>query len=321
MKTDQPVLVIGAGSAGERHIRNLWRLGFRNIIVYRQRNLSFRDIGEASVNVLLNWSEVCKQNPLAAIICTPTSQHLQQVYNCINAGMHILCEKPLAHILFDKEELIKRSEEKNILLQVGYMMRYHPLLQELKEYIRQKKYSNIIGIQTYWGEYLPHWHPWEDYRESYAANKAAGGGAALTLSHDLDITNWLMDALPVKHNAMHNYASSLETDTDSMFDALLAYTNGVTAHVHVNFCQKTPQRWYKIIFDEAVVDFDYYNSSMKISAIENSEEKQLNNFDRNEMFIEELKDFFQRIESGNYSEFSKQHIENAYCITKICVHE
>ncbi|CAN5735342.1 Gfo/Idh/MocA family oxidoreductase [soil metagenome] len=321
LKTDQPLLVIGAGSVGERHIRNLWSIGYRNILVYRQRNLPFREIGEAQVKVFIDWNEVVKQRPVAAIICTPSAQHLLQVEDCIKAGMHILVEKPLSHQLFDKDALITELENRKLFLQVGYMLRYHPLLQQVKSVIKEKTFGNVINIQTYWGEYLPDWHPWEDYRLSYAASKENGGGAALTLSHDLDLVNWLMDVLPNEHKVMHNYASTLETDTDSAFDALLSYPNKATAHVHVNFCQKVQQRRYKIILDEAVIDIDYYNASMKIATKENINETHIDNFDRNEMFIDELKDFFATIESGNYKEASKQQVEHSYSIIKICQHE
>lgn len=306
---------------GERHIRNLRSIGYRNILVYRQRNLPFREIGEAQVKVFTDWKEVIKQQPIAAIICTPTAQHLQQATDCIKAGMHVLVEKPLSHQLFDKAALIAELENEKLLLQTGYMLRYHPLLQKVKSIIDEKNFGNVISIQTYWGEYLPDWHPWEDYRLSYAASKEKGGGAALTLSHDIDLVNWLMDALPADYKVMHNYASTLETDTDKAFDALLSYPNKATAHVHVNFCQKVPQRWYKVILDEAVIDIDYYNASMKIATKENITEEKIVNFDRNAMFIDELKHFFSTIENGNYHEASKQQAEQSYSIIKICQHE
>lgn len=321
MKTDQLILVIGAGSVGERHIRNLWSLGYRNILVYRQRNHPFRDIADAQITVSTDWSDVTRQKPFASIICTPTAQHFNQANDCIKSGMHVFVEKPLSHQLFDKEALTAELENRKLFLQAGYMLRYHPLLQQVKSVIAAKTFGSVINIQTYWGEYLPDWHPWEDYRLSYAACKEQGGGAALTLSHDLDLVNWLMDALPNKHKVIHNYASTLETNTDSAFDALLSYSTKATAHVHVNFCQKVPQRWYKIILDEAVIDIDYYNASMKIATKENTSETHIDHFDRNEMFMEELKDFFAIIERGDYNGTSKQQVEQSYSIIKICQHE
>ena len=99
MNKESPILIIGAGSIGERHIRNLWELGYHNLVVFRQRNLPFRDIGEALVEVELNWENIAIRKPFAAFICTPTSQHLQQVLLCIQSGMHVFVEKPLTQNL------------------------------------------------------------------------------------------------------------------------------------------------------------------------------------------------------------------------------
>ena len=237
MTVNQPIVVLGAGSIGERHIRNLWSLGYKNIIVYRQRNLALRDIGKAAVKIFTNWNEIVCLQPLAAIICTPTSQHLKQTFECIEAGMHVLVEKPLAHKDFNDEELVSLAVKKNRLIQVGYMLRYHPLLQKAKSFIEHATYGNLVNIQSYWGEYLPGWHPWEDYKISYAASKDMGGGAALTLSHDIDAVNWLTGCLPAYFKTIHNYKSQLNINADAAFDAIFSYTNNVTDHVHVNFCQ------------------------------------------------------------------------------------
>ncbi len=300
--TDSPILIIGAGSIGERHIRTLWQLGCRNLIVFRQRNLPFRDIAGAEVQVLTDWQAVLDAKPLAAVICTPTSHHLQQTKDCLEAGMHVLVEKPLSHTAFEAEELIALAHKKEKLVQVGYMLRYHPLLKKVKDFIDQKTYGNLISMQTYWGEYLPGWHPWEDYREGYAARTELGGGPALTLSHDIDACIWLAGAQLTRFQAMHNHASNLEVTTESAFDVNLAFANRVTAHAHTNFCQKVGRRSYYFVFDEAVVDMDYYTSTMTVATANGKETIVAEGFDRNDMFLAQDKDFLDRIGSGHYSD-------------------
>ncbi|NQU86705.1 MAG: hypothetical protein HQ541_13180, partial [Mariniphaga sp.] len=81
-KRGMPILIVGAGSIGERYIRNLWKIGFNNIHVYRQRNLPFRDIGNARVCIHLDWNEIIKLKPYAAFITTPTSTHLKYAIAC-----------------------------------------------------------------------------------------------------------------------------------------------------------------------------------------------------------------------------------------------
>jgi predicted dehydrogenase len=321
MTNHQPILLIGAGSIGERHIRNLWSLGYNNIIVYRQRNLPFRDIANAQVEISTNWNDALAKKPLAAIVCTPTAQHLQQTLDCINNGIHVLVEKPLAHENIDAVTIIDAIQKNKVLVQVAYMMRYHPLLQQVKNFAQSKQYGNLVNIQTFWGEYLPAWHPWEDYRTSYAAQKESGGGAALTLSHDIDVANWIAGADVNRFASFPNHHTALEVNTNAAFDLNIAYTNNVTAHVHVNYCQPIAQRWYKFIFDQAVMDVDFFKNSLCISTKESVEEVVLPSFDRNDLFIAQAKDFFQRIASGNFTQFSIDQIQQSASIIQMCTNE
>jgi predicted dehydrogenase len=321
MTNHQPILLIGAGSIGERHIRNLWSLGYNNIIVYRQRNLPFRDIANAQVEIVTNWNDALAKKPLAAIVCTPTAQHLQQTLDCINNGIHVLVEKPLAHENIDAVTIIDAIQKNKVLVQVAYMMRYHPLLQQVKTFVESKQFGNLVNIQTFWGEYLPAWHPWEDYRTSYAAQKESGGGAALTLSHDIDVANWIGGADVSRYASFPNHHTALEVNTNAAFDLNIVYTNNVTAHVHVNYCQPIAQRWYKFIFDQAVMDVDFFKSSLSISTKENVEEVLLPFFDRNDLFIAQAKDFFQRIASGNFTQFSIDQIQQSASIIQMCTNE
>lgn len=121
--------------------------------------------------------------------------------------------------------------------------------------------------------------------------------------------------------SLKNYASSLEVETESLFDLNIAYENKSTAHVHANFCQRAAQRWYKIILDEAVIDIDYYASTLTINDGKNIKKEVIEGFDRNSLFIAQQEDFFDRINVNEHYEFSKQQLINAYNITKICTHE
>lgn len=321
MSKEQLILIIGAGSIGERHIRNLWTLGYHNLLVYRQRNLPFRDIGEARVNIVLNWNEAMERKPFAAIVCTPTVQHQQQTVDCLKHGIHVLVEKPMSHQPVSVYAITRILEQHNAMLQVAYMLRYHPLLQKVKQLKEEKVYGNLVNIQTYWGEYLPDWHPWEDYRLSYAAMKELGGGAALTLSHDIDVANWIANGSVKRFASFPNHHTHLEVNTDAAFDLNIAYDNRITAHIHTNFCQPVPQRWYKFVFDKAVVDIDYYQSKITIATKEGSNEEVISNFDRNDMFLAQTQDFFARIEQNNYLQYSIDQLEESAIITQMCTHE
>ena len=95
------------------------------------------------------------------------------------------------------------------------MMRFHPLICDLKEIISNEYYGKLISIQSKWAEFLPDWHPWEDYRISYASNKKMGGGVALTLSHDIDLAFFLTSS------KLQNFSNELEFNTAKVISFII----------------------------------------------------------------------------------------------------
>jgi predicted dehydrogenase len=317
IESTEPILIIGAGSIGERHIRNLLSLGYQNLIVYRQRNLPFRTIGAGQVRVVTDLAEAVKMQPKVAFITSPTAQHLSQAIACAEAGMHLFVEKPLSHTLDCLSQLKEVVLRKGVYLYVGYMMRFHPLVRELKRLIESKRYGKLLSFTTRWGEYLPDWHPWEDYRTSYAARRELGGGAALTLSHDLDLVLWLNDVPLEKYFTLPNFASPLEVDVEGGMDFLLQFKNGVTGHVHLNFFEKPPSRYMHFVFQTATVHFNYYSNSLEIISGEKSEVLKEEHFDRNQMFIDQMAHFFRKLENFDLQD-SLVQIDHSQNIIRLC---
>jgi predicted dehydrogenase len=312
-----PLLVIGAGSIGERHIGNLQKKGFQNIYVLRSRNLPMRNIDASSVKVLTTWDEVAAAKPVVAFITSPTALHVEQTLRCVQLGMHVLVEKPLSHTLEGIADLKKAVAEHGVYVRIGYMLRFHPLLQKVKYLIENATYSKLISFTTHWGEHLPDWHPWEDYRESYAARKELGGGAALTLSHDLDMANWLCGSDILKFLGLANHASALEVNVEAGADFLLQYQNGVTGHVHLNFFEKPATRFMHFVFEEGTIHFDYFQSVLTLKTKAFTETISANNFDRNQMFLDQADDFLQQLSSYSVAD-SLKGIEESEQIIRMC---
>lgn len=299
MNKNVPILVIGAGSIGERHIRNLWQLGYKNITVFRQRNLPFRDIGDVKVTVLIDWKEVEKQNFFAAFICTPTSQHIQQAIDCIKLNMHVFVEKPLSHNTEGFQQLQNEISASQKYFFIGYMLHYHPFFQQIKKYILENTFGTLNFFETTWHSYLPHWHPWEDYRKSYAANRDAGGGAALTLCHDVELMLWMCTGL--KHYSSEFSCCEelqVEVDTGANIDLQFEKTKGTCT---ISFCAMQEKRIYHFSFDDADIEINYLKNEMKITCGKKSEVHTLPAFERNDMYVSEVEDFFSIIHQKNYS--------------------
>lgn len=312
-------MIIGAGSIGERHIQVLQNLGYTNLWVYRQRNLPLRNVASDSVKIFTSIDKIHEIKPVAAIICTPTSQHMEQAIFCAGQGIHILIEKPLSHTLTGIQKLKNAVINNNLCVQVAYMLRYHPLFQIVKTYAETSKMGSLLSMQCYWGEYLPDWHPWEDYRKSYAARKDLGGGAALTLSHDPDLINWLSGSPVKKWNTLKSDSSPLEIDVESAADISILYENGITAHCHMNFHEQIPRRWYRFVFERGSMEVDYLKSELLTCHNDGSiSQRKVPDFHRNQLYESQTSDFFNRINEGCFHETSLQYLNESERIITIC---
>jgi predicted dehydrogenase len=313
-----PIAVLGGGSIGERHLGILRNLGHHNLLLYRQRNLPLRTTDLGEVPVMTDFNALLEARPRAAIICTPTAQHLPQALALAEQGIHLLVEKPLSHTPDGIQALRQVARSQSVLVQVAYMLRYHPLLQRVKQLLEQGTFGRLLSMQSYWGEYLPDWHPWEDYRTSYAARRDLGGGVALTLSHDLDLLNWLAGSPLIRWSTLPNHHTLLEVDVEAGADISLAYQSGVTAHCHLNFYERVPRRCYRFTLDEGSLELDYLNSTLLLLRPGHTETERLDSFDRNQLFEAQTRHFLEKINNCNFTLATETALDESEVIIQIC---
>jgi len=206
-------LIVGFGSIGRRHFHNLLSLGEKDIYFYRTHQSTLEDIELADYQVETDLKSALAQEPDAIIIANPSAYHLDVAIPAAQQGCHILLEKPISHSMSRVEEFSKVVQESGSRVLVGFQFRYHPNLLKIKELLENKKIGRVLSFRSHYGEYLPSWHPWEDYRESYAARKDLGGGVLLTLCHNFDYLRWLLGETRV-HSSLLGYNSGLGIEVE-----------------------------------------------------------------------------------------------------------
>jgi len=184
-------LIAGFGSIGRRHFQNLLSLGEKDILFYRSRKSTLSDESLSGFRVEEDLEKALAQKPDAVVISNPTALHLDVAIPAARQGCHILLEKPISNSMDRIDELRNAAKASDSRILVGFQFRYHPGLMQINEWIQQEKIGSIYYVRTHWGEYLPDWHSWEDYHDSYSARKDLGGGALLTLSHPIDYLRWI----------------------------------------------------------------------------------------------------------------------------------
>ena len=233
------ILIAGLGSIGRRHFRNLLALGERDLILYRTNHATLTDDELAGFPVETDLTLALKKHqPQAVIIANPTALHMQVAIPAALTGCAILLEKPIAEDLAQVATLADISAQSGSRILVGFQFRYHPTLNQARDLILAGEIGIVLSAHAHWGEYLPNWHPWEDYRQSYAARAELGGGVIVTLTHPLDYLRHLLGDVQSLWS-INGHISTLElSGVEDTAEIGLKFASGAIGGVHLNYFQR-----------------------------------------------------------------------------------
>ena len=287
-------LIAGLGSIGRRHLRNLLSLGQKDIVLLRTGQSTLPDDDLAGFPVekeihaaLLRWT------PDAVIVANPTAMHLDVAIPAARAGCHLMIEKPISHSLQRVEELQAAVAARGKQVLVGFQFRFHPSLRKAKDLLDEGVVGGPISVRAHWGEYLPEWHPWEDFTRSYAAREDLGGGVALTLCHPFDYLRWLFGE-PERVVAVLGSAGGLGLEVEDVVEAVFRFDGSVIASVHLDYNQRPPAHTLEIVCEEGMIRWDYHQREVSVWTTADKSWRSYpdpEGFDRNVMFLDEMRHF------------------------------
>jgi predicted dehydrogenase len=138
---------------------------------------------------------------------------------------------------------------------VGFQFRFHPGLQHIARLLTGGAIGRPLSVNANWGEYLPGWHPWEDYRQTYGARSDLGGGVVLTLCHPLDYLCWLfgeMDSLW----AFEARLGDLDLSVEDTAEIGMRFRSGVLGNLHLSYNQRPTTHRMEIIGTQGTIRWD-----------------------------------------------------------------
>ncbi len=287
------IVIAGLGSVGRRHLRNLKALGWQNVVLLRTHQSTLPDDELAGLPVETSIERALAYEPVGVIIATPTACHLEVALPAAAAGCHLLIEKPLSHTLDGIDLLQGAVRKRDVRVLVGFQFRFHPGLQTVKRLLEEDAVGAILSVHAHMGEYLPQWHPWEDYRRSYSARKDLGGGVVLTLSHPFDYVRWLVgDAVAI--SAFIGRRGGLEIEVEDTAEILVQLASGAIGQVHLDYIQLQPSHWLSIIGQEGTIRWDNRAGAVHCFRSRQGKEEMFSppqGFERNAMFLSEMRHF------------------------------
>jgi predicted dehydrogenase len=309
------ILIIGLGGIGQRHTRNLRAIlgDSVDIIAYRTRRLTHvvtptmgadteRNVEEVyNITTFTDLDEALAQKPDIAYICNPNNMHVPVARACLLAGCDIFLEKPLSDTLDGTAELVELASTHKRIAMVGYQLRFHPCVIRLTEILKSGVLGNLLAVRAVVGEYLPNWHPYEDYRIMYAARADLGGGVVLTQIHELDYLYSLFGP-PSRVYSVGGHWSDLEVDVEDTASSLLEVPYQgrlLPIQLHTDYLQTPPSRSCEIIGDKgrAVMDLVHLTVSLFTRGNAKPEVFRIENFDRNILFLDQCRHFLHCVET------------------------
>lgn len=287
------IVLIGLGSIGLRHLRNLIHLGYQQVSVISRSGILPEEF--STLPVYSSLSDALSSSTYdAAIVCTPTSFHIASVTLLLQAKIpNIYIEKPVSHNLERIDDLLLLAASYNNHTVVGYDLHFDPGMQKVKQLLLEGAIGKVVSINAQVGLYLPDWRPQEDYRKGMSAKKETGGGVMLDLVHEFDYLLWLVG--PAKKIACQfSYTGALQIETEDVCDVLIRFQNGATGTIHLDYLQQKLIRNCIITGHDGTITWDLAHSRLTwINKEKQLQEYDYRGFERNDRFIEIMKAFLE----------------------------
>ncbi len=287
-------LIAGLGSIGRRHLRNLVTLGETDVVLLRSQHATLPDDELTGYPVETDLQEALeKYRPAAVIVANPTALHLGVAIPAAEAGCAVLIEKPVSHSLEGLDGLRAAVTNGGANLLVGFQLRFHPVLVRARHWIANGELGRIMTAHVHFGEYLPAWHPWEDYRKGYAARADLGGGVLATQCHSLDYLSWLVGHAESAWGFLAKL-SDLEIDVEDTAEIVLRFSQSALGSVHLDYAQQPASHHVEISGTQGTLECDLLNGTARIYRAQNAQWETYAvpaGWERNAMFMDEMRHF------------------------------
>lgn len=289
-------LVVGCGSIGKRHIKNLRELGIADIVAFDVRADRRSDVAARfGVETVDTLEAAWERRPDVALITAPTALHVPIALHAAVRRCDLFIEKPLSNQWHSIEQLLAVVKQNNLTTLVGCNMRFHPGLAAVKKLLDEQAVGRVIAARVEVGQYLPDWHPWEDYRQSYSARRDLGGGVILDAIHEIDYIRWLLGEVEGA-TCLTGKLSRLEIDTEDTAAILLRFESGAIGQVHLDYVQRAYSRTCQVIGDEGTIHWDYRAGEVRWYSAHAKEWQVFTNpagWEANHMYLDEMKHYLE----------------------------
>lgn len=247
------VLIVGLGSMGKRQIRNLKRAGVTDIIGFDLKSERRAEAEQTyGITTFATFEAGLAAAPDALIISTPPNLHMGYASAGVTAGKHFFAEAGTSTDgLLQVSALAAKA---GVVAAPSCTMRFQPSIKLMKKLITEGRIGKVLTYSHHCGQWLPDWHPDEDYRTFYVSRRETGACREI-VPFELTWVNWLVGSKANRVAGMKAKLSTLDCDIDDVYHVLLGYEGGVIGHVQVDVLARAPVRHIRIVGSEGTLEW------------------------------------------------------------------
>ena len=249
-----------------------------------------------------DWSsDVCSSDLISseefdvAFVVTPTSTHMKIAVKLLEAKKHVFVEKPMTYKSEDGEKLVKLAEKNKMILTCGYVERFNPVVDLVKNNVKEKKFGELIML--------------EFHRENRMPLHIKDVGIIYdTAVHDIDTANWLFDDVP---HVVFARAGKIKHEHEDFTSIMLGYKDDKIAVISSNWITPKKVRTFSAVCIDAIITSDFISQQVKIEKKEETENLRM---EKLEPLLLEIQSFLGAVEGKNELVVKSQEAVN---VTKI----
>jgi len=290
------IVQIGTGGWGKNHTRILSQLGVL-VAVCDADSQKSKEYGEKySVNHYESLDKLLATEEFdGAFVVTPTSTHTEITKKLLEAKKHVFVEKPMTYQSEDGERLAKLAEKNKVILTCGYIERFNPAVDVVKQMVKDKKYGDLVML--------------EFHRENRMPLHIKDVGIIYDTSvHDIDTANWLFDDMP---QVVFARAGKIKHEHEDFASIMLGYKNDKVAIISSNWITPKKVRKFNAVCTDAIISSDFISQEI---IVEKDEESETVQNEKQEPLLLEIQSFLGAIEGKNEQVVKSQEAVN---VTKI----
>lgn len=246
--------VVGTGFWGKNHARVYGELESTELVavcdVNRERAKAVAN--QFGVKAYTSSSRMLKNEDVEAVsVCTWSTKLAKEALKALNAGKHVLVEKPMASHTKQAEKLLETAENSDLRLTVGFLMRFIPGLQHIREEVENKKIGELVCATA--------------KRVSQWPERIGDVGVVKdTAIHDIDVMRYISNEDPIAVYA--KTGSMMHRKFEDYAQIMLTFEDGKSAFIESNWITPYKTRILTVTGSEAIMRLDYITQELWIEA-------------------------------------------------------